>query len=73
MVFTSKLPVVENPKVSVFELVFESKKDFSLDDACFINTDDQSEFITFGQAKTLALRFGASLNVCFLLSHQVML
>jgi acyl-coenzyme A synthetase/AMP-(fatty) acid ligase len=61
MLFKSKHNI-EFPDISVYQFIFEGDKEFSQDKLAFVNSEDKSESITFGELKNLTLRFGAGLQ-----------
>ncbi|CAO3640545.1 unnamed protein product [Mucor hiemalis] len=65
MIFTSKLPTQNLPKVSLYELTFEHSREFSRDSPCLFDAEDHTQSLTFNEIKNLTLRFGAGLKRIF--------
>lgn len=65
MIFNSKLPAREFPQVTLYDLLFESNKKFYSDRPCYIDAEDHSQSITFGQVKDIAYKFAAGIQYKF--------
>lgn len=64
MVYTSKLPDIEEPKVGIIQFIFANKNNTPDDKPLLIDAIDNRS-ITYGQLKDSVLRFGAGLqDIC---------
>ena len=62
MIFDSKLPAREFPQITLYNLLFENNKKFCSDRPCYIDAEDHSQLITFGQVKDIADKFAAGIQ-----------
>ncbi|KAL7319434.1 hypothetical protein PS15m_002569 [Mucor circinelloides] len=62
MIFESSLPAREFPQITLYDLLFENNKKFRPDQPCYIDAEDHSQLITFGQVKDIAYKFAAGMQ-----------
>lgn len=62
MIFESSLPAREFPQITLYDLLFENNKKFRPDQSCYIDAEDHSQSITFGQVKDVAYKFAAGMQ-----------
>ncbi|KAI9477858.1 MAG: hypothetical protein EXX96DRAFT_568453 [Benjaminiella poitrasii] len=65
MIFESQLPSKNLPNISTYNLLFENDHGVERNKACYINAENQDEFLTFGDVHDITLKFGAGLKRVF--------
>ena len=70
MVFTSSLPPKDNPKVSLFELLFNQHVPYDENKKIFVDAADEERFFTFKDVKQQVLRICAGLTNAFGLQRK---
>lgn len=73
MVYTSKIPSIDEPKSGIFQFLFENKFKIPEDRPLLIDALEPSRFLTFAQIKKKSLQFGAGLqDVCGFMKGDVL-
>lgn len=62
MIFESSLPARKFPQITLSDLLFENNEKFRPDQPCYIDAEDRSQLITFGQVKDIAYKFAAGIQ-----------
>jgi hypothetical protein len=62
MIFESKLPVKEFSDTTIYNVLFGRNQRFKAEQPCYIDAEDPSKLLTFGEVNTLILKFGAGLK-----------
>ncbi|GAN09350.1 phenylacetyl- protein [Mucor ambiguus] len=62
MIFKSSLPARDFPQITLSDLLFENNEKFRPDQPCYIDAEDRSQLMTFGQVKDIAYKFAAGLQ-----------
>lgn len=65
MIFESKSPSKEFPDVTLYNYLFQTNKEFTADQPCYVDAEDHSKLLTFGEVDTFILKFGAGLKRVF--------
>lgn len=62
MIFESSLPERVFPQITLSDLLFENNAKFRPDQPCYIDAEDRSQMVTFGQVKDIAYKFAAGIQ-----------